>query len=58
MDALKAFIAKLDSDRDFNPSKVVLFGYNFESKTQRELKEAMNVYTNKKAIELDIVVRY
>lgn len=58
MDALKAFIAKLDSDKDFNPSKIVLFGYNFESKTQRELKEAMSVYTNKKAIELDIVVRY
>lgn len=58
MEALKAFIAKLDSDKDFNPSKIVLFGYNFESKTQRELKEAMSVYTNKKAIELDIVVRY
>lgn len=58
MEALKVFIAKLDNEKDFNPSKIVLFGYNFESKTQRELKEAMSVYTNKKAIELDIVVRY
>jgi len=57
-EALKALMAKLDEDKTFEPSKLVLFGYNFESKYQRELKEALNVYTNKKEIDLEMVVRY
>ncbi|HHH55142.1 MAG TPA: hypothetical protein ENK91_15880 [Bacteroidetes bacterium] len=56
--ALQAFIAKLDDDKTFEPTKLVLFGYNFDSKYQREFKEALNNYTNKKSIELDMVVRY
>ena len=56
--ALKALMAKLDEDKTFEPSKLVLFGYNFDSKYQRELKEALNVYTNKKEIDLEMVVRY
>ena len=56
--ALQAFVAKLDNDECFEPSKLVLFGYNFDSKHQREFKEALNNYTNKKSIELDMVVRY
>ncbi|SFV66838.1 Type III restriction-modification system methylation subunit [hydrothermal vent metagenome] len=58
VEALKAFVAKLDDDETFEPSKLVLFGYNFDSKHQREFKEALNNYTNKKSIELDMVVRY
>ncbi len=57
-EALKAFAAKLDDDGSFGPSKLVVFGYNFDSKSQRELKEALTNYKNKKAIELDITVRY
>ena len=56
--ALKSLMAKLDEDKTFEPSKLVLFGYNFESKYQRELKEALSVYTNKKEIDLEMVVRY
>jgi len=58
IEALQLFIEKLDSDKNFEPSKLVLFGYNFESKHQRELKEALNNYKNKKSIELEMVVRY
>jgi len=57
-DALKALLEKLDSDPTFEPSRIVLFGYNFTSKAQRELDEALNSYANKKSIELDVVVRY
>ena len=57
-EALKAFAAKLDDDNSFSPSKLVVFGYNFDSKSQRELKEALANYKNKKAIELDAIVRY
>jgi len=58
IEALQAFIEKLDNDKEFEPSKLVIFGYNFDSKHQLELKEALKNYTNKKSIELDMVVRY
>jgi len=57
-EALIKLIEKLDSDKTFEPSRIVLFGYNFNSKYQRELQEALNSYSNKKSIELDLVVRY
>ncbi|AIT10058.1 hypothetical protein LO80_08810 [Candidatus Francisella endociliophora] len=56
--ALKAFIEKIDSDKSFKPTKLVIFGYNFDSKHQREIKEAITSYTNKKSIEIDMIVRY
>ncbi len=58
LEALQSFVAKLDNDKEFEPSKLVLFGYNFDSKHQREFKEALKNYQNKKSIELDMVVRY
>jgi len=56
--AIEALIIKLDSDKSFEPSKLVIFGYNFYSKHQREIQEALNSYRNKKSIEIDMVVRY
>ncbi len=55
---LKAFIQKLDNDKEFQPSKLVIFGFNFVSKHQREISEALTNYTNKKSIEIDMVIRY
>ncbi len=57
-EALKKLIEKLDSDNTFEPSRIVLFGYNFASKYQKELTEALSSYANKKSIELDLIVRY
>ncbi len=57
-EALKKLIEKLDSDKTFEPSRIVLFGYNFASKYQKELTEALSSYANKKSIELDLIVRY
>lgn len=61
-DDLKAFLEKLDSvdgdNKNFKPNKIILFGYNFESKHQREISEALSGYSNRKGIELDKVVRY
>jgi adenine-specific DNA-methyltransferase len=61
-DDLKVLIEKLDSvdgdNKNFQPNKLVLFGYNFDSKHQREISEALGNYTNKKQIELDRVIRY
>ena len=56
--ALKTLIEKLDSDATFEPSRIILFGYNFSTKHQRELDEALSSYANKKLIELDLIVRY
>ncbi|AYQ57121.1 adenine-specific DNA-methyltransferase [Bathymodiolus thermophilus thioautotrophic gill symbiont] len=61
-DDLKFLLEKLDSvdgdNKNFQPTKLVLFGYNFKSKHQREISEALNNYTNKKQIELDRIIRY
>lgn len=56
-EALKALLQKLDSDKDFAPNKVVIYGSNFESAKQMELNEALKSYANKKSIDLDLVVR-
>ncbi|EOU2763111.1 MULTISPECIES: site-specific DNA-methyltransferase [Enterobacteriaceae] len=56
-EALKALLQKLDSDKDFDPNKVVFYGSNFESAKQMELNEALKSYANKKSIDLDLVVR-
>jgi len=57
-EALRALIKALDEDPTFQPSKLVLFGYNFQSKFLRETAEGLKSYKNKKSIELDVVARY
>ena len=56
--ALKALIHKLDNEHDFQVSKLVLLGHHFDSRSQREIDEAMKNYNNKKSIPVDVVVRY
>lgn len=51
-------IDKLENDKTFNPTKLVLYGHNFDTKSQRELTEALHSYQNKKALEIDIIIRY
>lgn len=57
-DALKDLIKKLDNEHEFQVSKLVILGHNFDSKAQREIDEAMKNYNNKKSIPVDVVVRY
>lgn len=56
--ALKELIKKLDDEHEFQVSKLVIFGHHFDSKSQREIDEAMRNYNNKKSIPVDVVVRY
>lgn len=56
--ALKNLIQKLDDEHEFQVSKLVLLGHHFDSKSQREIDEAMKNYNNKKSIPVDVVVRY
>jgi adenine-specific DNA-methyltransferase len=55
---LKAFIQKLDTDNSFTITKLIMFGYNINSKMQREIDEGLKNYRNKKSITLDVVVKY
>lgn len=57
-DVLKNLIQKLDNEHEFQVSKLVLLGHHFDSKSQREIDEAMKNYNNKKSIPVDVVVRY
>lgn len=55
---LEEFMNKLDEDKSFEPNKLIVFGYSFDTKYQREISETLNNYTNKKSIEIDMIVRY
>ncbi|KDN96184.1 type III restriction-modification system EcoP15I subunit M [Hydrogenovibrio marinus] len=61
-ESLKEFLSKLDTttgtDKDFDVEKIVLFGYNFNSKNQLEINEAVRQYQNRKEKNVSVVVRY
>ena len=55
---LKALLEKIDSDKKFNPTSIIAFGYHFESKNLREIAENIKSYANKKNIDIDFITRY
>ncbi|MEC8339420.1 MAG: site-specific DNA-methyltransferase [Nanoarchaeota archaeon] len=55
---LKELLNKIDEDSEFNPTSIICFGYNFESKMLREISENVKNYNNKKGSEIDFVKRY
>lgn len=55
---LKAVLEKIDTDKTFNPTSIIAFGYHFESKNLRELSENVKQYANKKKIDIDFITRY
>lgn len=55
---LKAVLEKIDTDKIFNPTSIIAFGYHFESKSLRELSENVKQYANKKKIDIDFIIRY
>lgn len=55
---LKTLLEKIDSDKNFNPTTIVAFGYHFESKILREISENIKSYANKKNIDIDFITRY
>ena len=57
-DHLKSLLEYIDSDKEFNPTSVIAFGYNFESKSLREISENIKSYANKKSIDIDFITRY
>ena len=57
-DNLKILLEKTDSDKKFNPTSIITFGYHFDSKNLRELSENVKSYANKKNIDIDFITRY
>ena len=57
-DNLKTLLEKIDSDKKFNPTSIITFGYHFDSKNLRELSENVKSYANKKNIDIDFITRY
>ena len=55
---LKSLLEKIDTDKSFNPTSIIAFGYHFESKNLREITENINSYSNKKNIDIDFITRY
>lgn len=56
-DNLKSLLEKIDTDKKFNPTSIICFGYHFESKNLRELSENVKSYANKKNIDIDFITR-
>lgn len=61
-ESLKDFLFKLDAtdgdSKAFDIEKLVIFGYNFASKHQLEINEAVRQYRNRKEKTVSVVVRY
>lgn len=57
-ESLKTLLERIDSDKSFNPTSIIVFGYHFESKNLRELAENLKSYSNKKNIDIDFITRY
>lgn len=55
---LKKLLAEIDENKEFNPTTVIVFGYNFESIVLREIAEGVKNYTNKKQIDVNFITRY
>lgn len=59
-ESLRYFLTKLDSteDKEFDIEQLIIFGYNFESKHQLEIHEAVRQYKNRKGKNVSVIVRY
>ncbi|BBE31035.1 hypothetical protein OSSY52_11760 [Tepiditoga spiralis] len=56
--SLKRLLEEIDKKKDFNPASIIAFGYNFESKSLREIADNVKSYANKKQIDIDFIARY
>ncbi len=55
---LKKLLEEIDSNKEFNPAVIIVFGYNFQSKMLREIADNVKNYANKKQIDIDFITRY
>ena len=61
LDAIVALLERLDNlddEQAFMANQLVVLGYLLDSKTQREMTEAVKQYNNRKGIELTLDVRF
>jgi len=58
IDNLKALLEKLDVDENFAPDRIIIFGYNFDSKHLKEIMDNIKNYANKKQIEIEAILRF
>lgn len=58
LDAVVVMLEQLDNNPAFAPSRLVVLGYLLDSKTQREMSEAVRGYNNRKGIELTLDIRF
>ncbi len=55
---LKKLLEEIDNNKLFSPAKIIVFGFNFESTSLREISESINHCRNKKNLEIDFIIRY
>ncbi|MDA3090752.1 site-specific DNA-methyltransferase [Campylobacter sp. CS_ED2] len=55
---LKILLEMIDNQKEFNPTKIVLYGVNFSSAMQREVCESIKNFANKKELKISVLSRY
>ena len=55
---IATLLEQLDNNPNFMPRRLIVLGYLLDSKTQREMTEAVKHYNNRKGIELTLDIRY
>jgi len=55
---LASILERIDDEENFIPYKIVINGYAFESKTQREIYESINNYNKKDLDKIELIIRY
>lgn len=55
---LTALLEKLDSNKQFTPSRMVFYGESIESGKQQELQDALKNDHNRKSFNLPLIARY
>ncbi|QLB13911.1 type III restriction endonuclease subunit M [Bisgaardia hudsonensis] len=55
---IKILIEMLDKNDDFSPNRIIFYGEHIESSKQKELQQALESYTNKKNLAINLLVRY
>jgi adenine-specific DNA-methyltransferase len=55
---LKLLLNRIDDEKDFNPTTIILFAYHFESSILRSISESVKTYNGRKQLQIDVINRY
>jgi adenine-specific DNA-methyltransferase len=58
IDHLTLLLNRIEDQKDFNPTTIILFAYHFESTILRSISEGIKTYNGRKQLQIDVINRY